>query len=161
MSNVQTSANNAVSFEDLEAMVKRNIMQLFNDLNYSFTCYSRYVVFFNKDPNTSGRIDFVLKNADTALSVEVKTKLSISDVKDHLKRLEKYSRYLEAAGQKCKLLAAAAGGVVRANVRDYVLKQGLFLLVQSGESFQIIEPPKGIKLRTWESCPNKQYAKHS
>ncbi|MDR3197870.1 MAG: hypothetical protein LBU34_08395 [Planctomycetaceae bacterium] len=133
----------------IEAMVEGNIVQKFNDLNYPFSRYARYVEFFNKDIDVCGEIDFLLENDHIALLVEVKTHLLIQDVKDHIKRLEKYRRYLDASGKKYQLFAAAAGGVISQNVRDYVLKQGLFLLVQSGESFQLIKPPKEIQLRTW------------
>ncbi|MDR3199785.1 MAG: hypothetical protein LBU34_18110 [Planctomycetaceae bacterium] len=133
----------------IEAMVEGNIVQKFNDLDYSFNRYMPHVEFINKELGICGEIDFMLENCDTALLVEVKTHLTIPDVKDHIKRLEKYRLYQDATGRPCKLLAAAAGGVISQNVCDYVLKQGLFLIRQSGESVTILTPPKGIKLRTW------------
>jgi rubrerythrin len=129
--------------EFVEAMVEGNIVSKFKKLNYSFNGYAPHFEFFNDDLGIFGEIDFLLVGNELELLVEVKTKLSISDVKDHLKRLEKYRRYQTALGKKNKLLAAVAGGVVSKEVRAYVLKQGLFLLIQSGESFQIFEPPKG------------------
>jgi hypothetical protein len=137
--------------ELIESMVEGGIVKQFNELNYSFNfkqC-SRRVEFGNDQFHISGEIDFLLGNGDTVLLVEVKTNLSISDVKDHLKRLEHYRCCLDADGKKYKILGAAAGGVVRKNVRDYVLKQGLFLITQSGESFKIVTPPDGVELKTW------------
>ncbi|MDR1269783.1 MAG: hypothetical protein LBK82_09680 [Planctomycetaceae bacterium] len=117
--------------------------------SFNFNQCSRYVEFYDDKLHISGGIDFLLENNDTVLLVEVKTNLYISDVKDHLKRLELYRRYLNARNKKYKILGAAAGGVVRKNVKDYVLKQGLFLITQSGESFKIVTPPDGIELKTW------------
>jgi hypothetical protein len=137
--------------ELIESMVEGGIVKKFNELNYSFNfkqC-SRHVEFYNDELHISGEIDFLLENGDTVLLVEVKTNLSISDVKDHLKRLEHYRCYLDAGDKKYKILGAAAGGVIPKNVRDYVLKQGLFLITQSGESFKIVTPPDDVKLKTW------------
>jgi hypothetical protein len=120
-------------------------------LNYSFNfnqC-SRHVEFCNEQLHIAGEIDFLLENGDTVLLVEVKTNLSISDVKDHLERLKHYRCYLDAGDKKYKIFGAAAGGVVLKNVRDYVLKQGLFLITQSGESFKIVTPPEEVKLKIW------------
>ncbi|MDR1269782.1 MAG: PD-(D/E)XK nuclease family protein [Planctomycetaceae bacterium] len=137
--------------ELIESMVEGGIVKQFNELNYSFNFqqYSRHVEFCNNQLHIAGEIDFLLENGDTVLLVEVKTNLSISDVKDHLKRLEHYRCYLDAGNKKYKILGAAAGGVIPQNVRDYVLKQGLFLIAQSGESFKIVTPPDGVELKTW------------
>ncbi|MDR1140903.1 MAG: PD-(D/E)XK nuclease family protein, partial [Planctomycetaceae bacterium] len=115
--------------ELIESMVEGGIVKQFNELNYSFNFqqYSRHVEFCNHQLPIAGEIDFLLENDDTVLLVEVKTNLSISDVKDHLKRLKHYRCYLDAGNKKYKILGAAAGGVIPQNVRDYVLKQGLFL----------------------------------
>ncbi|MDR1140993.1 MAG: PD-(D/E)XK nuclease family protein, partial [Planctomycetaceae bacterium] len=110
--------------ELIESMVEGGIVKQFNELNYSFNFqqYSRHVEFCNNQIHIAGEIDFLLENGDTVLLVEVKTNLSISDVKDHLKRLEHYRCYLDAGNKKYKILGAAAGGVIPQNVRDYVLK---------------------------------------
>ncbi|MDR1268130.1 MAG: PD-(D/E)XK nuclease family protein, partial [Planctomycetaceae bacterium] len=137
--------------ELIESMVEGGIVKQFNELNYSFNFQqcSRHVEFCNHQLPIAGEIDFLLENGDTVLLIEVKTNLSISDVKDHLKRLEHYRCYLDAGNKKYKILGAAAGGVVSTHVRDYVLKQGLFLITQSGESFKIVTPPDNVKLKTW------------
>jgi hypothetical protein len=135
--------------EIIEAMVEGNILKKFKELNYPFNQYASHVKFVNYSLDIKGEIDFLLENNDILLLVEVKTYLSISDVKEHLIRLEKYRRYLDARGDKRKLLAAVAGGVVNDHVRDFVLECGLFLLLQSGESIKIIKPPKDSDLKTW------------
>jgi hypothetical protein len=75
------------------------------------------------------------------MAVEVKTKLTTADVKDHLKRLKKMRTF--APGQiweHKKLLGAVAGAIVNKNVRDFALKEGLFVVSQSGENLKVEAP---------------------
>ena len=74
--------------------------------------------------------------------VEVKTKPTTKDVKDHVKRLEKMRVYADLHGDKRTFLGAVAGAVMTGNVKEYVLKQGFFAIEPSGETFNII-PPNG------------------
>jgi len=72
--------------------------------------------------------------------VEVKTKPTTEDVKDHIKRLEKMRKYADLHGDKRTFLGAVAGVVITDNVKKYVLKQGFFVIEPSGESFYITSP---------------------
>jgi hypothetical protein len=133
--------------ELVEAMVEGGVVRLFQELGYEFTRYSRHVEFKNKDHGVSGEIDFFLENGDNALLVEVKTNLSISDVKEHVRRLRKFRTDADARGDKRRFLAAIGGGVIRENVRSFALKQGMYVIQQSGENVEII-PPEG-KPKEW------------
>jgi hypothetical protein len=90
-----------------------------------------------------------LENGDYALAVEVKTNLTINDIKAHIKRLEKFSRYARAKGDKRQFVAAVGGGVVRKEVLEYALKQGIYVIIQSGETIEIAPLPKGFKAKVW------------
>jgi len=79
--------------------------------------------------------------------VEVKTKPTTKDVKDHVKRLEKMRVYADLHGDKRTFLGSVAGVVATANVKEYALKQGFFVIEPSGETFNIT-PPDG-KPREW------------
>jgi hypothetical protein len=48
---------------------------------------------------------------------------------------------------KRKFIAAVGGGVVREYVREFALKQGRYVIRQSGESVEVI-PPEG-EPRMW------------
>jgi hypothetical protein len=137
--------------EIIESMVKGGIVEKFNQLNYPFhfnRC-GQHVKFYHDQLLISGEIDLLLENNDIALLIEVKTNLTVSDIQYHLKRIEKYRCCLEAEGKKYKLFGAVASGVIHEDIKNYVLKQGLFLITQSGDSFKIVEPPKEIKLKIW------------
>ena len=85
-------------------------------------------------------IDVKLENGDKVMLVEVKTKPTTKDVKDHIKRLEKMRVYADLHGDKRTFLGSVAGAVMTDNVKEYALKQGFFVIEPSGEAFNIISP---------------------
>jgi Holliday junction resolvase-like predicted endonuclease len=133
--------------ELIESMVEGGIVRLFRTQGYEFTRCSRHVEFRNKALEIAGEVDLFLENGEYALLVEVKTNLSISDVKEHVRRLRKFRMDADTRGDKRQFLAAAGGGVIRENVRSFALKQGMYVIQQSGENVEII-PPEG-KPKVW------------
>jgi hypothetical protein len=133
--------------ELIESMVEGGIVRLFRTQGYEFTRCSRHVEFRNKALEIAGEVDLFLENGEYALLVEVKTNLSISDIKEHVRRLRKFRMDADTRGDKRQFLAAAGGGVIRENVRSFALKQGMYVIQQSGENVEII-PPKG-KPKVW------------
>jgi hypothetical protein len=79
--------------------------------------------------------------------VEVKTKLTTEDVKDHIKRLGKMRNYADLHGDKRAFLGAVAGVVMTSDVKEYALGQGFYVIEPSGETFNIT-PPNG-KPKEW------------
>jgi hypothetical protein len=87
-------------------------------------------------------VDILLENGDQAMLVEVKSKLTTRDVKDHIKRLEKMRLYANSRGDKRMFLGAVAGVVMTPETKKYAMNQGFYVVEPSGESFQIT-PPNG------------------
>jgi hypothetical protein len=87
-----------------------------------------------------GEIDFFLENGEFALLVEVKTNLTVDDVREHQERLQKFRLWADARNDKRQFLAAVGGGVVQENVRMFALKQGMFVVQQSGENVEVLVP---------------------
>jgi hypothetical protein len=135
--------------ELVEVMVEGGIVRKFRELGYTFSGCARRYEFENKQLNIAGEIDLFLENGNDALAVEVKTNLTISDVKTHIKRMEKFRRYADARNDKRQFVAAVGGGIVRKEVREYALKQGIYVITQSGETVEIVPLPKGFKAKIW------------
>jgi Holliday junction resolvase-like predicted endonuclease len=133
--------------ELIESMVEGGIVRLFQAQGYAFTRCSRRMEFENKQFNVSGEIDLFLENGDFACLVEVKTNLSADDVRDHIERLQRFRIDADARGDKRQFIAAVGGGVVLTEVQQFALKQGFFIIKQSGENVEIV-PPDG-KPKTW------------
>jgi hypothetical protein len=63
--------------------------------------------------------------------------------------MEKFRRYADARNDKRHFLAAIGGGVFRKSVQEYALKQGIYVIIQSGEAVEIATLPKGFKAKIW------------
>jgi len=133
--------------EIVEYMVAPNLLKKFREYGLKFNEAMSKRVFSNDDNNISFEVDIFLENDEKAMLVEVKTKLIIEYVKDHVKRLEKMRAYADLRGDKRAFLGAVAGVVMTANAKKYALGQGFFVIEPSGETFNIT-PPNG-KPKEW------------
>jgi hypothetical protein len=137
------------SFGDLaENLVAPNLVAKFRELKYTFTKSSCDVKFKDSKGITLAEVDTWLENGDAVLAAEIKGKLLKRDVDDHLERMKVLQGYAKEHGDKRKLLGAVAGGVVRKDARDYAVKNGFYVIEQSGDTLKI-EMPEGFKPKTW------------
>jgi len=126
--------------EVVEHMVAPNLREKFRELGYDFPKANPNSDVSDRKNNIHLEIDVMLENGDKAMLVEVKTKPTTEDVQDHIKRLEKMRVYADLHGEKRTFLGAVAGVVMSDNVKEYILKQGFFVIEPSGETFNIIPP---------------------
>jgi len=124
----------------VEAMVEGGIIRMFRDLGYDFDVCNKSFQFRNKELDIHGEIDFFLENGEFALLVEVKTNLTVDDVREHQDRLKKFRLWADARNDKRQFIAAVGGGVVQENVKIFALKQGMFVVQQSGENVEVLVP---------------------
>jgi hypothetical protein len=122
------------------SMLEGGIARLFENFGYVFKNCARGYVFREPELDIYGEIDLFLENGDFALLVEVKTKLSVDDVKEHVERLEKFRKIADVRGDKRRFIAAVGGGLVQENVQKFALRQGMFVIQQSGENVEVIPP---------------------
>ena len=90
-----------------------------------------------KRDNEGLEIDLLVVNDTDAILVEVKSKLTQRDVDEYLQRLAKFKRLMPRF-RDVKALGAVAAMVVPNEVASYACRQGLFVLVQSGENVIIL-----------------------
>ena len=130
--------------EVVEYMIAPKLREKFWDMGLKFNMANPNAVFSDGNKIVLFEVDVLLQNGDKAMLVEVKTKLTAEDVKDHIKRLEKMRAYADCRGDKRLFLGAVAGVVMTANVKEYAFKQGFFVIEPSGETFNIT-PPSELK----------------
>jgi Holliday junction resolvase-like predicted endonuclease len=128
--------------EVVEYIVAPNLREKFRELGYDFPKANTNSDVSDRTNKIYLEIDVMLENGDKAMLVEVKTKPTTEDVQDHVKRIEKMREYADLHGDNRTFLGAVAGVVMTDNVKEYVFKQGFFLIEPSGETFNII-PPDG------------------
>ncbi len=138
--------------EIVEHMIGGDIINQFQELGYSITAYSRDKIFAVPDTNEHGEVDLLLEDGNVTILIEVKTNLKTEDVLDHVKRLEKYRRYYNARNRALDeqhFIGAVAGAVVKPNVAEFAQKEGLYVIVQSGEAVEILPSPDGFVAKRW------------
>jgi hypothetical protein len=129
-------------------MFSADLRAKFNEFGYEFTRQGNDVE-YAEGKQVITEVDVFLENGEYVLLAEVKTDLKLEFVKDHLERIEIVRQYMDKRNDTRKIIGAVAGGVVSKSVLEYAQKQGLFVIVQSGESSTIADLPQGFVARTW------------
>jgi hypothetical protein len=132
----------------VEELIAPNILEKFNKLGYVFGKVAPNVRYTDSGGRYVAEVDLLLENGDTALAVEVKTNLTDGDVRDQIKRMEKLRNYADEHGDRRKLLGAVAGAIASEEVKAFAVRQGFFVLEQSGDTVRI-SVPEGFKPREW------------
>jgi hypothetical protein len=130
-----------------EAMFSFELWKKFSVHGFKFTQGSS--IKFSAGSQVLAEVDFFMENGDYAMPVEIKTELSVEDVDEHLKRMDKIRRYMDGRKDKRKLVGAVAGAIVAPNVVKYAQRKGFFVLVQTGDSIAIARAPKGFAPKEW------------
>jgi hypothetical protein len=126
--------------EMVEHLVAPNILEKFNALGFNFGKAGTNVRFKGPNMETLAEVDILLENGDVSLAVEVKAKLTIPDVQEHIARMEKLRRYADAHGDSRKLMGAVAGAIISGDARPFAHRSGFFVLEQAGDTVKIDIP---------------------
>ena len=132
-----------------ESMFSNELWKKFSDIGIPVTSQSSRRKFCDYNKKVLAEVDLFIENGECVIAVEVKTVQEVEFVKEHLKRIEIVRRYLDERGDKRKIIGAVAGGIVPDNVLKYAQKQGLYVVVQNGDSVSIVDVPQGFKAREW------------
>ncbi len=81
-------------------------------------------------------IDLMVVNTDSVVLVEVKSRLTAEDVRDHLKRVREFKEFYEGESG-AKVMGAVAGILIDNDVDRFAMNEGLFVIVQSGDSVKL------------------------
>ena len=130
----------------VEGMVGGGIVEQFQALGIDIHSHSRDKTFGKRGTEESGQIDVFLENGDLVILIEVKTRFTDDDVREHIERLQKYRLY---GNDKRRIIGAVAGGVVSDDVAKFAHRKGLFVIVQSGEAVVIVPQPEGFRAKEW------------
>jgi len=137
--------------EIVENMVGGDIVEQFQALGYAVTSLSRNIIFGMEGTKDEGEIDLLLEDGDIAILIEAKTALKTKDVLEHIERLEKYRAYLDRTGKsdRWRLIGAVATASARPDVIKFAQRKGLYVIVQTGRTVEIVTPPEGFVAKKW------------
>jgi len=131
--------------EIAEYMIAPNLVEKFQELGMDFLKANRNTTVSDRKNKISFEIDVFLENSNTAMLVEIKTKLISDHINAHITRMEKMRKYADLHGDKRKFLGAVAGAVITDDIKELALNSGFFVIEPSGETFNITLPEGGIK----------------
>jgi hypothetical protein len=134
--------------EMVEHMVIPNLLTQFEELGFTFTKANPSRI-KDKARGIFAEVDALLENGDKVMAVEIKSKPSTGDIKDHVERMEKLRRYADLHNDKRTYLGAVAGVVFNDNEKIYALKNGFYVIEPSGDTFFITEPKGEYRPREW------------
>ena len=135
--------------EMVEYMVVPNLLQKFHALGFVFDKAYQQATIKDKTNNIFTEVDITLENGDKIMLVEVKSKPTTEDVTEHVERIEKVRFHANLHGEKRKYLGAMAGMVFNDNVKAFTLRNGLYVIEPSGETFTITVPEGIYSPREW------------
>ncbi len=92
-------------------------------------------------------IDVLVTNENHVLVVEVKSSLSVDDVKELIKNLTEFRQFFPEYNHK-QLYGAVAGIEIEEGADKYAYRQGLFVLAQKGENVVILNDTE-FQPKTW------------
>ena len=131
--------------EFVEWQVRPAVVRLFQDRGIAV--HEFYPGASARRDNEAIEIDLLVVNTTDAVLVEVKSKLTQSDVDEHLQRLSKFKRLMPRY-RDVNTMGAVAAMVVPDDVARYAYRQGLFVLAQAGDSVVILNDDT-FQPRTW------------
>ncbi len=125
--------------EFVEAMVEPAVVSLFRARGLDVSEVHRNIGIQRKGEGF--QLDLFVVDGDTAVAVEVKSRLVLMHVQEHIERMNKLKRMMPAyAGYR--IHGALGGMVVDADAETLALEAGLWVLVQSGETVKICNNAK-------------------
>ena len=97
-------------------------------------------------------IDLLLIGDDFAVAVDIKSSLSVEDVKEHLERLDKIKKVAPRRIDlsNISLFGAVAGMIIEEGADRFAYKKGLFVLRQKGNIVEIANDEK-FKPKIWKT----------
>jgi Skp family chaperone for outer membrane proteins len=134
--------------ELVEHLVAPNIAEKFNELGFSYEQISKNLVIKDSKRNCIGELDLLLENGEILMAVSVKAKPLERHVDEHVTLIELLRSRADARNDKRKFQGAIAGAIMNDSVRNYILKAGLYVIEQTGDTVKITIP-EGFKPREW------------
>jgi hypothetical protein len=132
----------------VEHMFIPNLHKKFHQFGYTFGKSTENVLIQDRVHQIFTQVDVFLENGDCAMAVEIKAQPNNNDILDHIERMEKLRQWADLHDDKRKLYGGVAGAIIPDNVRDYALKQGLYVIEQSGDTVNVSAPGEN-KVRAW------------
>ena len=129
----------------VEGLIKPSVARLFQARG--IPVYKTYSDVSANNPKLglATQIDLLAINSEVCALIEVKSKLSVEDVNEHLERMDKFKPLFPEYADK-KAYGAVAAMVIPDDVAKYAYRKGFFILAQQGENVVILNDDKFVPI---------------
>jgi len=131
----------------VEGLIKPSVVKLFQERGIIVHKISGDIEADNQELGLATQIDLLVVNRDTCIVIEVKSRLSIDDINDHLERMKKFKPLFPEYEDK-QVFGAVASMVIADDVAKYAYRKGFFVIGQRGEYAVILNDEK-FKPMAW------------
>jgi len=129
----------------VEGMIVPAAEKLFRERGIDINSISQRVK--RRKENEQIEIDILAIDTLYAVLIEVKSTLSVDDVKEHIERLGQF-KYFFTEYRDRKVMGAVAGIVIDEGADKYAYRNGLFVIGQTSDNVQILNDDK-FKPKEW------------
>jgi len=126
-----------------------NLMRKFSEHGFVFDKSYKDAVINDKKNNIYVEIDITMEGRDKVMIVETKTRPTTKDINEHLERMKKARRYADLHGDKRKYIGAISGINFNNDEKLFAMKNGFYIIEQSGKNYTITAPKDGYFPREW------------
>lgn len=133
--------------EFVEGFVAPAAVRLFQERNITVQGLNRDMERNDPALDLATQIDLLVLNGDTCVVIEVRSRLSVDDVNEHLERMKKFKLLFPEYVNK-QAYGAVAAMVIPSEVGRYAYRKGLFVIGQTGDAVKILNDEK-FKPITW------------
>jgi len=123
--------------EFVEGLIKPAVVRLFQERGIPVHKVYSDVSAENPELNLATQIDLFVINGLSCAFIEVKSKLSIDDVNEHLERMQKFKALFPEYADK-QAFGAMAAMVMPDEAAKYAYRKGFFVIAQQGEAVKIL-----------------------
>jgi hypothetical protein len=126
-----------------------NLTQKFQELGFVFERSYKDAVINDKKNHIFFKIDITLESGDRVMIIEAKARPSAKDITGHLERMKKVRQYGDLHGENRKFLGAISGMEFNENEKQLAMKNGFYVIEQSGDKFTIAAPEGAYSPGEW------------
>jgi hypothetical protein len=131
--------------EFVEGMVRPGLVRLFRERGIELNLTIRDLS--ARRDGEAAQIDLMAIDDTDAVAVEVKSRLRVEDVDEHLRRMEKF-RKLFPRFADLRVMAAVAGMVIDDEAVTHAEANGVFVIGQAGDDAVLLNT-EGFQPRAW------------
>ena len=132
----------------IEGLISPNLKEKFSKYGFSFGgSTTKYEILAGKRVVTD--IDVLLRDGDSIMAVEVKTKPMDANIIKHIWRMEQILNYPDDLTRGKKIYGAIAGAVFDEDVKEMAFEAGFYVICQTGDTVNIITPPENFVPKCW------------